>query len=76
MGLVQGLELRNSADTQEVSSSETGYLAICRHDEAAFYLFHCNDLWQVIADTWHETLEAAMRQAEFEYRGVRAWQAV
>lgn len=57
---------------------EASRLAICRHDgEAAFYLFRCDDLWQVVADTWHETLEAAMRQAESEYIGVSgAWQAV
>lgn len=34
-------------------------LAICHSDEEdAFYLFHCDDLWQVIWDSWHETVEA------------------
>jgi hypothetical protein len=57
--------------------SEVTYLAICRHDdEEAFYLFHCDHLWQVVADTWHETLEAAMSQAASDYDGLSAWQAV
>jgi hypothetical protein len=53
-------------------------LAICRYDDDAdFYLFRCDDLWQVLADTWHETLEEAMRQAEFEYDDtVGVWRAV
>jgi len=30
-----------------------------------------------VTDTWHETLEGALRQAEFEYEGVTAtWIAV
>ena len=34
------------------------------------------DGWQFITDTWHETLDEAFRQAEFEYEGVSGtWQA-
>jgi hypothetical protein len=30
--------------------------------------------WQFITDTWHESLEEAFRQAEFEYEGVsKTW---
>jgi hypothetical protein len=66
---------RPSGDSRNGGVSQ---LAICRHDdEAAYYLFRCDDLWQVVADTWHETLEAAMHQAESEYTGVGdTWQAV
>ena len=67
---------RPSGDSRD--GCGVSHLAICRHDgEAAYYLFRCDELWQVIADTWHETLEAAMHQAEWEYTGVvDTWQAV
>ena len=46
-------------------------LAICRNEgEDSFYLFGCDENWQSITDTWHETLEDAKHQAEFEYAGV------
>ena len=48
-------------------------LAICRYEQdGGFYLFYCNEDWKVITDTWHETLEDAKEQAEFEYKGARA----
>jgi hypothetical protein len=46
-------------------------LAICRHSDAAFYLFGCNAEWQVVTDTFHPSLEEAKDQAEFEYEGSR-----
>ena len=51
-------------------------LAICKYDgEDSFYLFGCDETWQAITDTWHQTLDDAMKQAEFEYAGVSAtWQ--
>jgi hypothetical protein len=53
-------------------------LAICQYDgEDAFYLFGCDGKWNTVTDTWHETLEDAMKQAEFEYEGISAtWNAV
>lgn len=48
-------------------------LAICRYDgDTSFYLFGCDREWNVLTDTWHETLEDAKAQAEFEYAGVSA----
>lgn len=48
-------------------------LAICRYEgDASFYLFGCGPDWNVLTDTWHETLEDAKAQAEFEYEGVSA----
>ncbi len=45
-------------------------LAICKYDEEdAYYLFGCDEDWESITDTWHETIEEAMEQAEFEYKG-------
>ena len=59
-------------------SQHVSRLAICHSDEEdAFYLFHCDDLWQVIWDSWHETVEAAVLQADSAYMGLRhAWRAV
>jgi hypothetical protein len=53
-------------------------LAICRYDgESSFYLFGCDVEWAVVTDSWHETLEDAMAQAEFEYAGVsQTWNLV
>ena len=45
-------------------------LAICRDSEPGFYLFGCDAEWNVVTDTWHETLDDALHQAEFEYEGV------
>lgn len=45
-------------------------LAICRAEQGtACYLFYCTADWQIVTDTWHETLETAKRQAEAEYQG-------
>jgi len=45
-------------------------LAICEQDEPRFYLFGCDANWNVVTDTWHESLEDAKMQAEHEYHGV------
>lgn len=45
-------------------------LAICQYDgETACYLFGCDEGWVSLSDTWHESLEDAKEQAEFEYLG-------
>jgi hypothetical protein len=51
-------------------------LAICQYEgEDEFYLFGCDSEWKENTDTWHPTVEHAMRQAEFEYEGVSStWQ--
>jgi len=53
-------------------------LAICQYDgETACHLFSCDAEWNTVTDTWHETLEQALQQAEFEYEGVSAtWNVV
>jgi len=53
-------------------------LAICRSDEeGAYYFFGCDAQWNTVTDSWRETLEDAMRQAEFEYEGVAAtWNVI
>jgi hypothetical protein len=53
-------------------------LAICRYPgESGFYLLGCDSDWNSITDTFHETLEKAKAQAEFEYQGVSTtWELV
>src|SRR5690348_3348676 len=52
-------------------TSSISNLAIAQYpEEAGFYLFQCDQRWNVITDTWHESVEAAETQAEFEYAGV------
>jgi hypothetical protein len=53
-------------------------LAICqREGEAAYYLFSCDSEWSTVADSWHETMEDALEQAEFAYEGVsKTWRVV
>ena len=47
--------------------------AICKHDSGnGYYLFFCGDNWHEFADTWHESIEEAQDQAEFEYAGITA----
>lgn len=53
-------------------------LAICQldDDEDAFYLFGCDADWNVVTDTWHQSLGDAKAQAEFEYEGItKTWQS-
>jgi len=43
-------------------------LAICKYeDDDAYYLFGCDKSWQSVTDTWHESIEDAMKQGKFEY---------
>ena len=48
-------------------------LAICQYEgEDSVYLFGCDEDWNSVTDSWHQTLEEAKTQAEFEYEGVNA----
>ena len=53
-------------------------LAVCQYDgEEAYYLFGCDEKWNAVTDTWHQTLEDALQQAEFEYDGISGtWNVV
>lgn len=49
-------------------------LLICQSAENEFYLFGCDADWNDVTDTWHESVEDAKKQAEFEYEGVgKTW---
>jgi hypothetical protein len=46
-------------------------LAVCQYEnDDSFYLFYCDENWEPMTDTWHQTLEDAFHQVEFEYKGV------
>jgi hypothetical protein len=46
-------------------------LAIAQYDsDPGFYLFYCDEAWNPITDTYHETMDAAIEQAEFEFGSV------
>src|SRR5438105_14049384 len=48
-------------------------LAICQAaDGRGFYLFYCDSAWDEFTDTWHQSIDDAKAQAEFEYAGVSA----
>lgn len=47
-------------------------IAIGRLRETSWMLYRSDHAWNVIADTWHESLSAAIDQAEFEYEGLRS----
>lgn len=47
-------------------------ICVCFDQTREYYLFHCDRAWRALADTCHDTLELAQRQAEAEYTGVSA----
>jgi hypothetical protein len=44
------------------------YVCIAGEREEGFFLLHFNEAGQSFADTWHESLTAAKRQAKFEFK--------
>ena len=53
-------------------------LAICQYQgKDGYYLFGCDSNWDCLTDTWHDSLEDALSQAEFEYEDVsKTWNVV
>ncbi|MGW6936289.1 hypothetical protein ACWGE0_39950 [Lentzea sp. NPDC054927] len=46
-------------------------LALARYgEESGVYLFYCDDEWNVVSDTMHESVGVAIRQAIFEFEGL------
>ena len=64
-------------DSADGVRDEVAGLAICQYDgEESFYLFACDAVWDSIGDSWHETLDEAKKQAEFERPGLPlTWRA-
>lgn len=48
-------------------------LAIAQYaGDKGYYLFGCDTDWRCITDTYHDSIDEAKRQAEFEYAGTMA----
>lgn len=48
--------------------TEFAALAIAQYpSDSGFYLFYCDERWEVVTDTYHESIRAAIEQAEFEF---------
>jgi hypothetical protein len=52
-----------------VEVKEFAALAIAEYDgeSQGVYLYYCDPSWNVITDTWHEDVAAALDQANFEF---------
>ena len=50
-------------------------LAICQYEgEDTYFLFYCDEKWEAVNDGWHESVDEAKSQAEFEFEGVsKTW---
>lgn len=66
---------RRAGDGRRIVAGEVAAapvaVAVC--EDAASggcFLFGCDADWHVMTDTWHESLEQARAQAEFEFAGV------
>jgi len=61
-----------------VLQGQVAGVAICQYEgESAYYLFGCDPEWNTVTDTWHESLNDALEQAELEYEGVSGtWDVV
>lgn len=45
--------------------------AICQYEDGGgYYLFSCNDDLNELADTWHETIDEAIDQVDYNHPGV------
>jgi hypothetical protein len=45
----------------------TGLAIAQAPSDPGYYLLYCDENWQTITDTYHETIDAAIAQAEFEF---------
>ena len=49
-------------------------MAICGGSESNGYmLFGCDAEWNTVTDTWDQTADDALDQAEYDYPGVEEW---
>ncbi len=46
-------------------------------NDVGYYLFYCDPLWQVQNDTYHDSIDDAIKQAEFEFAGTaKTWNKI
>ena len=59
-------QTRHSVNGQDVSAFAA--LAMAKYpDDPGIYLFYCDEAWTTMTDTYHDDLEHAIGQAEFEF---------
>jgi hypothetical protein len=60
---------RHVVHGREVASF--AHLALAQYEnDSGVYLFYCDADWNTVTDTYHDTLEAAVSQTEFEFGSV------
>ncbi|MFA6247493.1 MAG: hypothetical protein WC615_11170 [Mucilaginibacter sp.] len=47
-----------------------GFIICQSGNEQGYYLFSCDTNWKEFADTWHESIDDAINQAEYECNGI------
>ncbi|MEO9801724.1 MAG: hypothetical protein ABJF04_00685 [Reichenbachiella sp.] len=57
---------------------QPAFLAICKYEQdEGIYLFYCNRTFNPMNDTYHESIEQAIEQAEFEFEGTKnTWERI
>lgn len=51
--------------------TEFASLALAQYDnDPGVYLFYCDEAWNAMTDTYHDDLERAIAQAEFEFDSI------
>jgi hypothetical protein len=74
---VEGKEATGRTEHIHVGQSvnPTVGLVICKYEnEEGFYLFGCDSDWESVTDSWHESIDDAIEQADWEYEDLYgAW---
>lgn len=66
-GITTHLRAERPAGDLEVTTVPDPKTVEVVEQEGAIYLLRLNDRGEFLADTWHETVEAAKAQANFEF---------
>lgn len=67
-----GVDQRNTGATwHSVGVDHFAYLAIATYaGDRGWCLFYCSAEWEVLTDTYHDSLDEAIAQADFEFTGL------
>jgi len=65
-------EIVNGEVVPGETMGEFAALAIVGGSHSGYFLLYLDGEGDSVADTWHETIEDALEQAEFEYEGITA----
>lgn len=65
-GLIATGKTRHIVDGKVVDKFAALAIVRYEHDEGV-YLFYCDEEWNAVTDTYHDDIDAAVAQAEFEF---------